>query len=263
MDLHLLNKEQKIAVEHQKGPLLVLSGAGTGKTRVLTSRFVYIVKNLNVNFHKIIAVTFTNKAANEIKERVNRDLGQFIDSPWIGTFHSIFAKFLRKHSSLIGLKNNFNILDTDDQKKLIKQVINFCKFENDINESIYLNEIQNLKDQKILPSQKSLITKYSSIENVVDVYELYQQRLLEINAVDFGDILLHSYQILFTNEDIRQLYAKNIEHILIDEFQDTNHIQYELIKLLLNSNRNLFCVGDDDLHCFSWLEKFQRSTADR
>ena len=252
MDLHLLNKEQKIAVEHQEGPLLVLSGAGTGKTRVLTSRFVYIVKNLNVNFHKIIAVTFTNKAANEIKERVNRDLGQFIDSPWIGTFHSIFAKFLRKHSSLIGLKNNFNILDTDDQKKLIKQVINFCKFENDINESIYLNEIQNLKDQKILPSQKSLITKYSSIENIVDVYELYQQRLLEINAVDFGDILLHSYQILFTNEDIRQLYAKNIEHILIDEFQDTNHIQYELIKLLLNNNRNLFCVGDDDQSIYAW-----------
>jgi len=218
----------------------------------LTSRFVYIVKNLNVNFHKIIAVTFTNKAANEIKERVNRDLGQFIDSPWIGTFHSIFAKFLRKHSSLIGLKNNFNILDTDDQKKLIKQVINFCKFENDINESIYLNEIQNLKDQKILPSQKSLITKYSSIENIVDVYELYQQRLLEINAVDFGDILLHSYQILFTNEDIRQLYAKNIEHILIDEFQDTNHIQYELIKLLLNNNRNLFCVGDDDQSIYAW-----------
>ena len=118
MDLHLLNKEQKIAVEHQKGPLLVLSGAGTGKTRVLTSRFVYIVKNLNVNFHKIIAVTFTNKAANEIKERVNKDLGQYIDSPWIGTFHSIFAKFLRKHSNLIGLKNNFNILDTDDQKKI-------------------------------------------------------------------------------------------------------------------------------------------------
>ena len=252
MDLHLLNKEQKIAVEHQKGPLLVLSGAGTGKTRVLTSRFVYIVKNLNVNFHKIIAVTFTNKAANEIKERVNRDLGQFIDSPWIGTFHSIFAKFLRKHSSLIGLKNNFNILDTDDQKKLIKQVINFCKFENDINESIYLNEIQNLKDQKILPSQKSLITKYSSIENIVEIYELYQQRLLEINAVDFGDILLHSYQILFTNEDIRQLYAKNIEHILIDEFQDTNHIQYELIKLLLNNNRNLFCVGDDDQSIYAW-----------
>jgi DNA helicase-2/ATP-dependent DNA helicase PcrA len=252
MDLHLLNKEQKIAVEHQKGPLLVLSGAGTGKTRVLTSRFVYIVKNLNINFHKIIAVTFTNKAANEIKERVNRDLGQYIDSPWIGTFHSIFAKFLRKHSNLIGLKNNFNILDTDDQKKLIKQVIEFCRLENDVNESIYLNEIQNLKDQKILPSQKSLITKYSSIENIIDVYETYQKRLLEINAVDFGDILLHSYQILFTNEDIRQLYSKNIEHILIDEFQDTNHIQYELIKLLLNNNRNLFCVGDDDQSIYAW-----------
>ena len=252
MDLHLLNKEQKIAVEHQQGPLLVLSGAGTGKTRVLTSRFVYIVKKLNINFHQIIAVTFTNKAANEIKERVNKELGQQIESPWIGTFHSIFAKFLRKHSNLVGLKNNFNILDTDDQKKLIKQVIEYLKFENDVNESIYLNEIQNLKDQKILSSQKSQITKYSSIENITDIYELYQQRLIEINAVDFGDILLHSFQILSNNEDIRKIYSENLKHILIDEFQDTNHIQYELIKLLLNNNRNLFCVGDDDQSIYAW-----------
>ena len=111
MDLSILNKEQKIAVEHKKGPLLVLSGAGTGKTRVLTSRFVYIVKNLNVNFNKIIAVTFTNKAANEIKERVKNELQSSIDTPWIGTFHSIFAKFLRKHSMLVNLKSNFTILD--------------------------------------------------------------------------------------------------------------------------------------------------------
>ena len=252
MDLHLLNKEQKIAVEHQQGPLLVLSGAGTGKTRVLTSRFVYIVKKLNINFHQIIAVTFTNKAANEIKERVNKELGQQIDSPWIGTFHSIFAKFLRKHSNLVGLKNNFNILDTDDQKKLIKQVIEYLKFENEVNESIFLNEIQNLKDQKILSSQKSQITKYSSLENITDIYELYQQRLIEINAVDFGDILLHSFQILSNNEDIRKIYTENLKHILIDEFQDTNHIQYELIKLLLNNNRNLFCVGDDDQSIYAW-----------
>ena len=117
MDLHLLNKEQKIAVEHQKGPLLVLSGAGTGKTRVLTSRFVYIVKNLKFDFNRIIAVTFTNKAANEIKERVNKALDHNIESPWIGTFHSIFAKFLRKHAHHVGLKSNFNILDSEDQKK--------------------------------------------------------------------------------------------------------------------------------------------------
>ena len=159
---------------------------------------------------------------------------------------------MRKHSNFVGLKNNFNILDTDDQKKLIKQVIEYLKFENDVNESIYLNEIQNLKDQKILSSQKSQITKYSSLENITDIYELYQQRLIEINAVDFGDILLHSYQILYTNTDIRQIYAKNLEHILIDEFQDTNHIQYELIKLLLNDNRNLFCVGDDDQSIYAW-----------
>ncbi len=252
MDLSKLNKEQKTAVEHRKGPLLVLSGAGTGKTRVLTSRFVYIVKNLNVNFNKIIAVTFTNKAANEIKERVKSELQSSIDTPWIGTFHSIFAKFLRKHSNLVKLKSNFTILDIEDQKKLLKQVLDYCKIEKDINEGIYHNEIQNLKDNKILFNENKKISKFSSIERLDDVYSFYQQRLIEINAVDFGDILLHSYTILFNNEDIRNSYQKFIEHILIDEFQDTNLIQYDLIKLILNSNKNLFCVGDDDQSIYAW-----------
>ena len=252
MDLNTLNKEQKIAVEHKNGPLLVLSGAGTGKTRVLTSRFVYIVKNLNVNFNKIIAVTFTNKAANEIKERVNSELQSSIDTPWIGTFHSIFAKFLRKHSNLVKLKSNFTILDIEDQKKLLKQVLDYCKLEKDINEGIYHNEIQNLKDNKILFNENKKISKFSSIERLDDIYSFYQQRLIEINAVDFGDILLHSYTILFNNEDIRNSYQKFIEHILIDEFQDTNLIQYDLIKLILNSNQNLFCVGDDDQSIYAW-----------
>ena len=252
MDLSELNKEQKTAVEHRKGPLLVLSGAGTGKTRVLTSRFVYIVKNLNVNFNKIIAVTFTNKAANEIKERVNSELQSSIDTPWIGTFHSIFAKFLRKHSNLVKLKSNFTILDIEDQKKLLKQVLDYCKIEKDINEGIYHNEIQNLKDNKILFNENKKISKFSSIERLDDIYSFYQQRLIEINAVDFGDILLHSYTILFNNEDIRNSYQKFIEHILIDEFQDTNLIQYDLIKLILNSNQNLFCVGDDDQSIYAW-----------
>ena len=252
MDLSKLNKEQKTAVEHRKGPLLVLSGAGTGKTRVLTSRFVYIVKNLNVNFNKIIAVTFTNKAANEIKERVNTELQSSIDTPWIGTFHSIFAKFLRKHSNLVKLKSNFTILDIEDQKKLLKQVLDYCKIEKDINEGIYHNEIQNLKDNKILFNENKKISKFSSIERLDDIYSFYQQRLIEINAVDFGDILLHSYTILLNNEDIRNSYQKFIEHILIDEFQDTNLIQYDLIKLILNSNQNLFCVGDDDQSIYAW-----------
>ncbi len=252
MDLSKLNKEQKIAVEHKKGPLLVLSGAGTGKTRVLTSRFVYIVKNLNVNSNKIIAVTFTNKAANEIKERVNTELQRSIDTPWIGTFHSIFAKFLRKHSTLVNLKSNFTILDIEDQKKLLKQVLDYCKIDKDINEGIYHNEIQNLKDNKILFNENKKICKFSSIERLDDIYSYYQQRLIEINAVDFGDILLHSYNILSSNLDLRKLYQNFIEHILIDEFQDTNLIQYDLIKLVLNSNKNLFCVGDDDQSIYAW-----------
>ena len=166
MDLSKLNKEQKNAVEHKNGPLLVLSGAGTGKTRVLTQRFVYIVKNLNVDFNKIIAVTFTNKAASEIKERVNFELQSSIDSPWIGTFHSIFAKFLRKHSSFVKLKSNFSILDIEDQKKLIKQVLEYCKIDKDINESVYHNEIQNLKDNKILFDEKKKINKFTSLERL-------------------------------------------------------------------------------------------------
>ena len=252
MDLHLLNKEQKIAVEHQKGPLLVLSGAGTGKTRVLTSRFVYIVKNLKFDFNRIIAVTFTNKAANEIKERVKKALDQNIESPWIGTFHSIFAKFLRKHAHHVGLKSNFNILDSEDQKKLIKQVLEYCKIDKEVSESIYLNEIQNLKDEKIFPQDKSKILKYSSLENIDEIYNIYQQRLIEINAVDFGDILLHSYFILTNHKDIQETHSNYIHHILIDEFQDTNLLQYDLIKLLLNNNQNLFCVGDDDQSIYAW-----------
>ena len=247
-----LNLEQKTAVEHQKGPLLVLSGAGTGKTRVLTARFVYLVKNFKIDFNKIIAVTFTNKAANEIKSRVNTEIGLDISSPWIGTFHSIFAKFLRKHSLAVGLKSNFSILDTEDQKKLIKQTIEYCKLNNDINENIYLNEIQNLKDNKITFLEKNQITKFSSLESISEIYEIYQKRLIEINAVDFGDILLHSYTILFSNEDLRLTYQNYIEHILIDEFQDTNLIQYDLIKLILNKNKNLFCVGDDDQSIYAW-----------
>ena len=252
MDLHLLNKEQKIAVEHQKGPLLVLSGAGTGKTRVLTSRFVYIVKNLKFDFNRIIAVTFTNKAANEIKERVKKALDQNIESPWIGTFHAIFAKFLRKHAHHVGLKSNFNILDSEDQKKLIKQVLEYCKIDKEVSESIYLNEIQNLKDEKIFPQDKSKILKYSSLENIDEIYNIYQQRLIEINAVDFGDILLHSYFILTNHKDIQETHSNYIQHILIDEFQDTNLLQYDLIKLLLNNNQNLFCVGDDDQSIYAW-----------
>ena len=146
MILDTLNIEQREAVVYPNGPLLVLSGAGTGKTRVLTARFAYLVEKKGVNPHTIMAVTFTNKAANEIKNRVSNELNLPINSHWIGTFHAIFSKFLRKHSSIVGLKSNFTILDIDDQKKLVKQVISFLKLDNDLSENIILSEIQNLKD---------------------------------------------------------------------------------------------------------------------
>ncbi len=237
---------------YPNGPLLVLSGAGTGKTRVLTARFAYLVVNKGINPQSIMAVTFTNKAANEIKNRVSSELNLTINSPWIGTFHAIFAKFLRKHCSIIGLKSNFTILDIEDQKKLIKQVISFLKLDNELSEGIILSEIQSLKDEIILCNDSNAVLKHSSIKDIDSIYRLYQERLLEINSADFGDLLLHSYNILKNNPQILSTYKSYLEHILIDEFQDTNVVQYELIKLLLNENKNIFCVGDDDQSIYAW-----------
>jgi len=239
-------------VVYPNGPLLVLSGAGTGKTRVLTARFAYLVVNKGINPQSIMAVTFTNKAANEIKNRVSSELNLTINSPWIGTFHAIFAKFLRKHCSIIGLKSNFTILDIEDQKKLIKQVISFLKLDNELSEGIILSEIQSLKDEIILCNDSNAVLKHSSIKDIDSIYRLYQERLLEINSADFGDLLLHSYNILKNNPQILSTYKSYLEHILIDEFQDTNVVQYELIKLLLNENKNIFCVGDDDQSIYAW-----------
>ena len=252
MILDTLNTEQREAVVYPNGPLLVLSGAGTGKTRVLTARFAYLVEKKAVNPHTIMAVTFTNKAANEIKNRVSNELNLSINSHWIGTFHAIFSKFLRKHSSIVGLKSNFTILDIDDQKKLVKQVISFLKLDNDLSENIILSEIQNLKDEIILCNDNKEVLRHSSIKNIDIIYSLYQERLSEINSVDFGDLLLHSYNILKNNPEILISYKTFISHILIDEFQDTNVIQYELIKLLLDGEKNIFCVGDDDQSIYAW-----------
>ena len=252
MILDTLNIEQREAVVYPNGPLLVLSGAGTGKTRVLTARFAYLVEKKGVNPQTIMAVTFTNKAANEIKNRVSNELNLSIISHWIGTFHAIFSKFLRKHSSIVGLKSNFIILDIEDQKKLVKQVISFLKLDNDLSENIILSEIQNLKDEIILSNDNKEVLRHSSIKNIDMIYSLYQERLLEINSVDFGDLLLHSYNILKNNPEILMSYKTFISHILIDEFQDTNVIQYELIKLLLDDEKNIFCVGDDDQSIYAW-----------
>ena len=164
---------------------------------------------MDISFNKIIAVTFTNKAANEIKERVNDELNSNIDTPWVGTFHSIFAKFLRKHSKLVNLKSNFTILDIEDQKKLLKQVLDYLRINKDLSEAVYLNEIQNLKDNKIFYNENKKISKFSSIERLDDVYTNYQKRLIEINAVDFGDIFfivtIYSLIILTCKKRIRIL----------------------------------------------------------
>ena len=155
----------------------------------------------------------------KLRKELILNLKSSIDTPWIGTFHSIFAKFLRKHSNLVNLKSNFTILDIEDQKKLLKQVLDYCKIDKDINEGIYHNEIQNLKDNKILFNENKKISKFSSIERLDDIYSYYQQRLIEINAVDFGDILLHSYTILSNNEDIRNLIKILLNIFLLMNFK--------------------------------------------
>ena len=249
-----LNKAQKEAVIHIDGPLLIVAGAGSGKTKVLTTRIANIIQQKKAFPNQILAVTFTNKAAREMQIRVSKILGASATGlSWLGTFHSICAKLLRKHASAVNLNSNFTIIDTDDQIRLIK---NICKAENiDIkylapryvlaiidrwkNKGYYSNEIKiNQKDiyeKKILP-----------------IYKIYQQKLIELNSCDFGDLILHAVKILEKNQDIRDIYSKNFKYILVDEYQDTNFIQSKWLNLLSEKNRNICCVGDDDQSIYSW-----------
>ena len=245
-----LNHEQKQAVTTTEGPLLALSGAGTGKTKVLTTRLAYILSNLKAKPWECLVVTFTNRAAREMKERVHKMIGEVADSVWLGTFHSVCIKILRSHAELVNLRPNFTILGEDDQKRLIKQIL-----ENEgIDEKKYppqaiLDIIQRWKDKgrsldKIEHESKGSIP--------AQVYELYQKRLLELNCVDFGDIILYSLQILLSHKDILEKYQTRFKYIMVDEYQDTNVTQYQFINLLSQKYRNICCVGDDDQSIYSW-----------
>ena len=248
--LDILNPEQRRAVETTQGPLLVLSGAGTGKTKVLTTRLAYILANRMANPWECLVVTFTNRAAAEMKERVFSMIGDAATSVWLGTFHSICVKILRAHAELVDLKPNFTILGEDDQKRLIKKI---CQ-ENSIDDKKYppaalLEKISLWKDKGLTPERIALEHK----ENVlVKVYTLYQQRLRELNCVDFGDIILYALQILQQHKDVLEHYQNRFKYIMVDEYQDTNVSQYLLIRLLCQKYRNLCCVGDDDQSIYSW-----------
>lgn len=248
--LNELNPEQRQAVETTQGPLLVLSGAGTGKTKVLTARLAYILQNLMAQPWNCLVVTFTNRAANEMKQRVQNLIGDTVNSVWLGTFHRICVKILRAHAEKVGLKPNFTILGEDDQKRLIKQILEAEGLdEKKYPPQSFVEKISRLKD-KGLTVDKAL-TEYRK-NTLLTIYQKYQQRLVELNCVDFGDILLHTLTLLISNHDILSSYQDKFKYIMVDEYQDTNVTQYLLLRLLSQKNRNLCCVGDDDQSIYSW-----------
>ena len=248
--LEELNPEQRLAVETTEGPLLVLSGAGTGKTKVLTTRLAYILANMKANPWNCLVVTFTNRAANEMKERVQNLIGDMVNSVWLGTFHRICVKILRAHADLVGLKPNFTILGEDDQKRLIKQILEAEGLdEKKYPPQSFVERISRLKDKGITVDKA--VTEYK--KNVLlTVYQKYQKRLVELDCVDFGDILLHTLTLLVSNPDVLQKYQDKFKYLMVDEYQDTNVTQYLLLRLLSQQSRNLCCVGDDDQSIYSW-----------
>ena len=252
--LDSLNTAQKEAVLYLDGPLLIVAGAGSGKTKVLTSRIAHIIKEKKAFPNQILSVTFTNKAAKEMQGRVSSILNsEAIGLSWLGTFHSICAKLLRKHASAAGLTSNFTIIDTDDQVRLIK---NICKAENiDIKQlapKYILSIIDRWKNKGFYPNEV-IINKNDIYEKtVLPLYTIYQQKLLDLNACDFGDLILHVVKILERNLDIREIYSNNFKYILVDEYQDTNFIQSKWLHLLSEKHKNLCCVGDDDQSIYSW-----------
>ena len=252
--LNNLNEAQKEAVLYLDGPLLIVAGAGSGKTKVLTSRIAHIIKEKKAFPNQILSVTFTNKAAKEMQNRVSSMLNSDATGlSWLGTFHSICAKLLRKHAPAAGLTSNFTIIDTDDQVRLIK---NICKAESiDIKQlapKYILSIIDRWKNKGFYPSEV-IINKNDIYEKVViNLYKVYQQKLIDLNACDFGDLILHVVKILERNLDIREIYSNNFKYILVDEYQDTNYIQSRWLNLLSERHKNLCCVGDDDQSIYSW-----------
>jgi DNA helicase-2/ATP-dependent DNA helicase PcrA len=250
-----LNPQQRLAVETLDGPLLVLAGAGTGKTRVLTTRIAHILSLGRARPSQILAVTFTNKAAREMKERIGRMVGHAVEGmPWLGTFHAIGVKILRRHAELISLKNDFTILDVDDQIRLIKQII---QAEN-IDEKRWPARLfasmmdgwknRGLTPDKVPPGEAAAF----ALGRGMKLYAIYQERLKVLNATDFGDLLLESIRLFREHEDVLKQYQERFRFILVDEYQDTNVAQYLWLRLLGQGSKNICCVGDDDQSIYGW-----------
>ena len=249
-----LNSKQKEAVLDTEGPSLIAAGAGSGKTRVLTTKLAYIISQKKAWSNQILCVTFTNKAAREMQNRVlNFIKGEAGAVPWLGTFHSISVKLLRRHADAIGFRSNFTIIDTDDQKKLIKKI---CEAENvdskKISPQFIISIIDSWKNRGLLPKDVVLKKKFLLENKILKIYEIYQKKAKDLNALDFGDLLLYSVKLFEEHNDIANIYRKNFKYILVDEYQDTNFIQNKWLNLLVNENKNICCVGDDDQSIYSW-----------
>lgn len=250
-----LNPEQRKAVLTTEGPLLVLAGAGTGKTRVLTTRLAHILHNRLAWPSQILAVTFTNKAAREMRERVGQTMGGAIEGlPWLGTFHSIAAKILRIHAELVGLKSSFTILDTDDQIRLLKQVIEAAGIDSKRWTARYMASlIDGWKNKGLTPDRLGADDGFTFADGKgVEIYKTYQDRLKVLNAVDFGDLLLHNITIFQKNPDVLKGFHDRFRYLLVDEYQDTNVAQYLWLRLLAQGSNNVCCVGDDDQSIYGW-----------
>jgi DNA helicase-2/ATP-dependent DNA helicase PcrA len=249
-----LNSEQRAAVETIDGPLLVLAGAGTGKTRVLTARFAHILLTGHAAPHQVLAVTFTNKAAREMRDRVGAILGRPAEGLWLGTFHALCARMLRRHADLIGLTPSFSILDTDDQLRLLKQVMEAAGL--DVKRWVpnaLMGVIQRWKDRGLPPDRIGAADDSDFADGRARaLYAAYQNRLKALNATDFGDLLMHMTELLRTNAEVLAQYHRQFRYILVDEYQDTNLVQYLWLRLLAQQSRNICCVGDDDQSIYSW-----------
>jgi DNA helicase-2/ATP-dependent DNA helicase PcrA len=252
--LSRLNPEQREAVETVDGPLLVLAGAGTGKTRVLTTRFAHILLTRRAFPGQVLAVTFTNKAAREMRERVSAILGRPAEGLWLGTFHALCARMLRRHAEYVGLTPSFNILDTDDQLRLLKQVMEAGRV--DVKRwppPAMMGIIQRWKDRALTPARVTPAEDSDFANNRArEIYTGYQERLRTLNACDFGDLTLHMTEILRSQPDVLAQYHRAFRYILVDEYQDTNLIQYLWLRLLAQVHHNICCVGDDDQSIYSW-----------
>jgi len=249
-----LNPAQRAAVEALEGPVLMLAGAGTGKTRALTARIVHLLRQSKARPHEILSVTFTNKAAREMKLRVGQMLGEVAEGmPWMGTFHSLSAKILRRHAELVGLKPSFTILDTDDQLRLLKQLILAANIdEKRWPARLLASLIDGWKNRALTPARVPSADAGAYNNRGTELYEAYQHRLKALNAVDFGDLLLHCVTIFQTHPDVLAQYQRWFRYILVDEYQDTNVAQYLWLRLLAQAHRNICCVGDDDQSIYGW-----------